>query len=100
MFGNELSSTAETTWSQALGVGATFTGVTWGTLNAMLKIKDGFFINRRNGDWSGLVLAGIFQHTEHKNQNDQRDNGHDRISVGAVKVEHFIMYTYIFSKVR
>jgi hypothetical protein len=54
----------------------------------VFQVEDGLFIDRLNDDWSGLVLAGVFQHTEHKDQSDQGNNGHDGISVSTVKVEH------------
>lgn len=62
--------------------------MTGGAFKAVFQVEDGLFIDRLNGDWSGLVLAGVFQHTEHKDQSDQGNNGHDGISVSTVKVEH------------
>jgi len=59
-----------------------------GAFKTVLKVKDGLFVDRLNGDWSGLVPTGTFKHTEHKDQNDQGNNGHDGISVGTVEVQH------------
>jgi len=85
---HQFSSTTEATWSEALGVGAPLTGVTRGTFKAVFETKEGFLADGLDGNWSGLVLAGVFQRAEHKDQSDQGKNGHDGISVGTVEVDH------------
>ena len=88
MVSDQFSGTTEATWSEALGVGAPLTGMTRGTFKAVFKVEEGLFADGLDGNWSGLVLAGVFQHTEYKDQSDQGNNGHDGISVSTVKVEH------------
>jgi hypothetical protein len=88
LLGHELLGTAETTWSEALGVRATLTGVTRGTLHAVLKIKERLLVDSLDDDWSRLILAGSLEDTEHKDHGDQAENTDESISVGTVKVVH------------
>jgi hypothetical protein len=88
LLGHELLGTTEATWSEALGVRATLTGVTRGTLHTVLKIKDGLLVDSLDDDWSRLILAGSLEDTEHKDYSDQAENTDESISVGTVKVVH------------
>ena len=87
MVSDQFSGTTEATWSQGLAVRATIF-VTRRAFHLILKIKEGLLTDRLDSDWSGLVLTGIFQHTEHKDQSDQDHDGHDRISVSTIEVKH------------
>jgi len=88
LLGHELLGTTETTWSEALGVGATLLGVTRGTLHTVLKIKERLLVDSLDDDWSRLILAGSLEDTEHKDHSDQAENTDESISVGTVKVVH------------
>ena len=88
MVSDQFSGTTEATWSEALGVGAPLAGVTRSTFKAVFEVEEGLFVDGLDGNWSGLVLTGVFQRAEHKDQSDQGKNRHDGISVGTVEVDH------------
>jgi hypothetical protein len=88
LLGHELLSTTEATWSEALGVRATLTGVTRGTLEAVLEAKERLLVNSLDDDWSRLILAGSFENTENKDHSDQAENTDESVSVRTVKVVH------------
>jgi len=88
LLGDELLGTTEATWSKTLGVRATFTGVTRGTLKAVLKVEERLLIDSLDDNWSRLILAGGLEDTEHEDHGDQGKNTDESISVGTVKVVH------------
>jgi|TARA_B100000497_G_C7238446_1_gene173856 hypothetical protein len=85
---DELLGTTEATWSKALGVWATLTGKTWGTLEAVLEAKERLLVDSFDDNWSRLILAGSFENTKNKDHSDQGENTDESISVGTVKVVH------------
>jgi hypothetical protein len=85
---DELLGTTHTTWSKALSIRATLSGVTRSTLKAVLKVEERFFIDSLDDNWSRLILAGGPEDTEHKDHGDQGENTDESISVGTVKVVH------------
>jgi len=80
----------ETTWGEALGVGATIL-VTRGTLNLVLEVEDGLLTDSLNLDWPGLVLArGSTSHGQDADDHQQNGDGHEGITVSLVKLEHLL----------
>jgi len=80
--------TTESTWSQALGVWATLTGVTRDTFDAVLETKERLLVDSFDDNWSRLILAGSFENTKNKDHSDQAENTDESISVGTVKGVH------------
>jgi|TARA_R110000823_G_C15789065_1_gene485941 hypothetical protein len=85
---DELLGTTEATWSKALGVWATLTGETRGTLEAVLEAKERLLVDSLDDDRSRLILAGSFENTENKDHSDQAENTDESVSVRTVKVVH------------
>jgi len=59
----------------------------------VFKVEEGFFTDRLNDDWSGLV--GTSRGSECDDNRQQNKDGCDRIAVGLVERKH-LYYVYIF----
>jgi hypothetical protein len=67
LLGDEFLGTTEATWSKALGVWATLLGVTRGTLEAVLEVKERLLVDSLDDDWSRLIVTGSLEDTKYKN---------------------------------
>ena len=88
MIGDETFRSAKSTWSEGHGVSATFTGMTGGAFKAVLEIKQRLFTNRLDNNWFRLIPAGIFGGTKQEDDEEQGENGRDRVPVGAIETDH------------
>lgn len=88
MVTHKLLGATETTWGEALCVGAVLLTRPWYTFHAVLEIEDGLVIYSVDLNWLGLVLAARFHHTQDDYDCQEYDDGCEDISVGSVELEH------------
>lgn len=63
MVTHKLLGATETTWGEALCVGAVLLTRPWYTFHAVLEIEDGFVTDNLDLDWHGLVSAAFLHDT-------------------------------------